>query len=354
MKNKVNVSRRSFLKTSSIGLGAGLAATSGFSCTSSNAAGRNKSPREVCLASVDLRGLWPEKTIESRIKRIIERMEDVTGLNPDVICIPELYNTMWVNEEKTLAELAEDEKAPGTATSVIADFAKKHNCYVTCPTITKNEGHYYNSSLLIDRKGNIAGVYHKIHTVKSETLPGVDYKDGSFTPGALDQPVIDTDFGRVGMQICYDANWSDGWDNLKKNGAEIVLFSSAFPGGRILNYYAWKNGYYIMSATGNDARIIDMSGNDIDTSSTFVRYAWGYANLEKVCTPVWPTRDMLPELFRKYGEKLEIKVWDSTEVITIASRDAGLKVADILREYKIQSNDVLVAETEEVQNKYRL
>ena len=354
MKDKIIVSRRNFLKKTSIGLGAGLAATSGLSCTENDIAGKSKLPREVCLASVDLKGLWPEKTTDARIKGILARMEDVTGLNPDVICLPELFDTMWVQEERTLSEVAEDEKVPGRITSIIAEFARKHNCYITCPIITLSDGHFYNSSLLLDRKGNIAGVYHKIHPVKSEIIPENAYKGGGLTPGALNQPVIETDFGKVGMQICYDANWSDGFENFKKQGAEIILFSSAFPGGRILNYYAWKNGCYILSSTGGDARVIDMSGNDLDTSSTFVRYAWANVNLEKACTPVWPTRDRLPDLFKKYGNKLDIKVWDATDVITIESRDKDLRVADVLKEFEINSNHELVLTTEETQKKYRL
>ena len=76
------------------------------------------------------------------------------------------------------------------------------------------------------------------------------------------------------MQICYDANWTDGWDNLKKKATDMVLFSSAFPGGRMLNYYALRNEYYIISSTGGDARVIDISGNGLDCTSEFVRYAW--------------------------------------------------------------------------------
>jgi beta-ureidopropionase len=353
MKSNTNFSRRNFLINTSIGLGGGIIGSSVLSCRPGLAEGMNKLPREVCLASVDLKGLWPEKTRESRIKSIQARMEDIVGLQPDLICLPELFDTIWVEEQKHLGDVAEDEKVAGPVTGIIAEFAKKHHCYVACPVFTKSEGHFYNSSLLIDRNGKIAGVYHKIHPVKTEVLPDQAYQGGGITPGALDQPVIETDFGKVGMLICYDANWQDGWDNLKKKGAEIILFSSAFPGGRILNYYAWRNGCYIVSSTGGDARVIDMSGNDLDASSNFVRYAWAHVNLEKANTPTWPTRDKLPELFNKYGNRLAIKVWDDTDVITIESRDPGLKVNDVLKESGIQSNEELLATTEEIQNKYR-
>src|SRR6266496_3810913 len=124
MSNKKNVSRRNFIKNSSLGLGVGMVGASIPATITSNpsaitanpstgayaGAGIKKLPREVCVASVDLKGLWPDTTRESRIKRILERMEEVTGMQPDLVCLPEMFDTSWVEEEKTLSELAEDEK----------------------------------------------------------------------------------------------------------------------------------------------------------------------------------------------------------------------------------------------------
>lgn len=353
MQNKKSASRREFLKQSSLGLGAGITGVSVSGSKNIPDTDAKKLPREITVVGVDLVGLWPDTTTESRIKRMLARMEDIAGLQPDVVCLPELFDTMWVREQKNLADVAEDESDPGPVTSVVAAFAKKHSCYVVCPILTKKDGHFYNSSLLLDRKGKIAGVYHKIHPVKTEIFPDQAFKGGGVIPGALDQPVIQTDFGKVGMQICYDANWSDGWDNLKKQGTEIVFFSSAFPGGRMLNHYALRNDAYIVSSTGGDARVIDMSGNDLDVSSEFVRYAWRKINLEKVNVTTWPTRDRLPDVFSKYGTRLGIKVWGNTGVITIESRDATLKVADVLKEFKIPTYAELLKNETDVQNKYR-
>jgi len=359
MNNKKNASRRNFIKNSSLAFGLGIGSTAIPSITKASPRtpdhgnGIKKLPREVCVASVDLKELWPDTTRESRIKRILERMEEVVGMNPDIICLPELFDTSWVEEEKPLGELAEDEKIPGPVTNRIAAFAKKNNCYVVCPLFTKKDGNFYNSSLLLDRKGSIAGVYHKTHPTKTEIYPDQAFKGGGTVPGALDQPIIETDFGKVGMQICYDANWTDGWDNLKKKGADIVLFSSQFPGGRMLNYYALRNSYYIVSSTGGDARIIDTSGNTLEATTEFVRYVWATINLEKVNVSTWPTNQRLPDLFKKYGDKIDIKVWNTTDVITIESRDPKLKVLNVLQEFDIPTYAADLKNEAEVQNKYR-
>jgi beta-ureidopropionase len=355
MKNINGVSRRNFIRQTSAGLGAGLVGLSIPGCASTVPSEGKKMARKVSVASIDLKGLWPEKTREARIKRMLERMQEVTGYKPDIICLPELVDTSWVDEHTTLSEIAEDEKIPGPVTGRFAEFAKKNNCYVACPVYTKKDGNFYNSCLLIDRKGNIAGAYNKMHPVKDEILTGKPGAESiGILPGALDQPVIETDFGKVGIQICYDANWQDGWENYKKQGAEIMLFSSQFPGGRMLNYLAWRYSCYIISSTGSDARIVDMSGNDLHSSSTFVRYTWADINLEKLNADTWPTNGRLPDLFNKYGSSLAIKVFDNTGVITIESLDPKVKVKDVLKEFEILTIDESVMASEIVQNKYRL
>jgi hypothetical protein len=212
---------------------------------------------------------------------------------------------------------------------------------------------FFNSSILLDRKGAIVGVYHKIHPVKSEILINGKFGEG-ISAGRLNQPVFQTDIGKIGMQICYDAYWTDGWDNLKKQGAEIIVFSSAFPAGRILNHYALENQCYVISSTGGDARIIDMSGNDLHSSSTFVRYAWATINLEKINVSTWPTNGHLPRLFKKYGDKLGIKVWDANDVITIESHDPNLRVAELLKEFNIIPYAEELRIADELQKKTRL
>ena len=94
MQKHENASRRKFLKQSTLGIGAGVVSLPAFGSRTP----KNKLPREVTLVSIDLVGLWPHQTTESRIKRMMERMEDIAGLQPDVVCLPELFDTIWVRE----------------------------------------------------------------------------------------------------------------------------------------------------------------------------------------------------------------------------------------------------------------
>ncbi|MFC1558440.1 carbon-nitrogen hydrolase family protein [candidate division KSB1 bacterium] len=230
----------------------------------------------------------------------------------------------------------------------MAEVAKKQNCYIVCPIITKKEGRVYNSSILIDRKGEIAGIYHKVHPTDGEVLRA------GITPGEIKPPVFKTDFGTIGMQICYDGDFFDSWGHLKKQGAEIVLFSSQAPFRDILRYHAWMNHYYITASTGEYARIIDISGDIISDSGSLKRWVCAPVNLEKVLIHTWSYLNRLEDIRKKYRKRINIKILHDENWATIESLDAGIQVNDILEEYEIPTYDKYIRENEEIQNKYRV
>ncbi|MEI6047290.1 MAG: carbon-nitrogen hydrolase family protein [Bacteroidota bacterium] len=314
----------------------------------------NRLPREVWVAGISLKGLWPEQTIEKRIKDILVRMESVLAFEPDIICLPETFQISWVNEIKTLEEIAEDETTAGPVTSSIAEVAKRHNCYIICPVVTKKEGRYYNSSILINRQGKIDGIYHKIHPTDTEVIPETYYKGGGMTPGVLKPPVFKTDFGTIGMQICMDASWFGNWSSLKENGAEIVFFPSQGPFGDTLVHHAWLNHYYIVSGTGEDARIIDITGDIVASDGEFARWVCAPVNLEKVFIHIWPQVLRFDDIQKKYGRKIRFRIYHTENWATLESLDPDIKVNDILKEYDIPTYDEQIKEATGIQLKYRL
>ncbi len=283
-------------------------------------------------------------------------MEKAAAYQPDIICLPETFNRLFVEEESTYNDIAEDENSPGPVTSRLGEFAKLNSCYVICPIVTKKEEKFYNSAVLIDRMGSIMGIYHKAHPVDTETQEGE-----GIIPGPIRPPVFETDFGKIGMQICFDAYWFESWDYMKEDGAEIIFFPSAFPGGKMLSHHAWKNNYYIVSSTGDDARIIDITGMDIDSSSFQIGYTWASLNLEKEYVPTFPGKYRIPDIQKKYGDRIEIKVFrdigggarSGAGHITLESHDPDLFVRDILNEYEIPVHREELKEAEEYQARYR-
>lgn len=315
---------------------------------------QNRLPREVWAAAISLKGLWPEQTIEKRMKAVLERMESVYALEPDVIVLPETIQTSWVTESKTLDQIAEDEHQPGHITSILAGVAKQHNCYITCPIVTKKDGQFFNSSILLNRMGQVDGVFHKVRPTATEIIPGKYYQGGGVTPGPLRPPVFKTDFGTVGMQICADASWSENWQSLKHDGAEMVLFPSQGPYSNTLSDHAWFNHYYIISATGEDARIIDISGDVLASDGEFARWVCAPVNLEKVLLHIWPQTLKFKDIQKKYGRKVRFQVFHLENWATLESLDPDIKIKDILKEYDLPTYDEQITEATQIQQKHRI
>ena len=313
----------------------------------------NRLPREVWVAGISLKGLWPTETMEKRMKDILERMEKVYAFEPDIICLPETVNISWVDESVTLQEVAEDETTPGPITSMLAEVAKRQNCYITCPIVTKKDGHFYNSTIMLNRLGKTEGIYHKAHPTSTEVIPEVYYKGGGVTPGSVKPGVFKTDFGTIGIQICFDAEWTDSWHSLKEGGAEIVCFSSQGPFLDKLRNHAWINHYYIVGATGEDSQIIDMTGDVIASDGEFARWVCAPVNLEKEFLHIWPHTLKFDDIRKKYGRKIHFEIYHPENWATLESLDPDVKVKDILKEYEIPTYEEQITEATGIQNKYR-
>ena len=315
----------------------------------------NRLPREVWVAGISLKGLWPVATVKQRMKDVLERMEHVYPFEPDIICLPETINLSWVNEEPALSDVAEEENTQGPVTAMIANEAKKQKCYIICPTITKKDGHFYNSAILINREGKTQGVFHKVHPVSTEIISGQYYKKSKgVTPGPIKAPVYETDFGRVGMQICFDANWTESWKSLSTDGAELVGFPSQGPFTYTLRNHAWMNQYAIVSATGEDAQIVDKTGDSLALDGEFARWVCAPVNLEKEIVQIWPQVLKFKDIQKKYGRKLHIKIYHEENWASFESLDPDVKIKDVLKEYDIPTFEEQIREATALQEKYRV
>lgn len=310
----------------------------GFLHTSANAgkpdAEQNKRlPREVWIATLTQYHLTGN-SVDELIANSVKAMESVACYRPDIICLPETFHVVGVPDAGTLSAKTVEEPI-GHLTQPLADFAKKNRCYVIAPVYTVEKGKYYNTAVLIDRNGKLVGVYHKIRPTEGEIN-----KTG-LTPGPIDPPVFDTDFGRIGIQICFDIEWADGWRRLKEKGAEMVFWPSAFGGGRKINHMAWHNQYPVISSTRKGtSKICDVTGDPIAESGQYSR--WGVCapiNLEKAIIHSWPYAYRFPDIHAKYGDRVRTYTLHEEEISVLESRSPDLRVADIMKEFEIPTYD---------------
>lgn len=346
MTDEKNLSRRSFLKKSAA-VGLGMVGTSGLAVASHGRtkpiARSDRLPREVWIASVSLEGL-EAKTSEEMINKVLKRMEETAPYQPDIVCLPEVFPFMKLSKRPPLSECAE--VPPGPITKRFADYAKKYRCYVVCPLYTKEKDRFYNSAVVINRDGIVVGESRKIRPTVTEMERGI-------SPGPLKPPVFNTDFGRIGVQICFDVNWREGWQYLQQSGSEIIFWPSAFVGGRMLNAYAWIHQCYIVTSTRPDpTRIIDITGDDLATSGRFKHWVCTPINLEKAFIHLWPYVQSFDALRAKYGRQLKVTIYGHEEWATIESLSPDLRVSDVLQEFGIATHKEHISQAQKMQEKY--
>jgi len=332
-----NANRRQFLHRASLGVGAGLASQTVQAVPAPVETGR-RLPREVWVAAVSQEGM-PGGTPDAVTGMLIERMEEIAPMKPDIICLPELASFSNLGGGRSEVERVA-EKPPGPFSSRFADFAHKHRCYVFCGLYTRDSDRYYNAMVLLDRQGQVSGEYRKMHPTEGEMKKGV-------SPGPSEPPVFETDFGKIGGQICFDIEWQDGWEKLQKAGAEIVFWPSAFGGGQKLNMLANLNRYVVVSSTQKGAsRVCDISGETLALTGRWDRSLCIPVNLEKVFIHTWPYAERFGDMRKKYGQDIRIVTFHDEEWTIIESRAPDVSVAEVLQEYDIRTYEQMIRDAD--------
>lgn len=167
-------------------------------------------PRRVRLATVYDEPPY-RSTPEQNRKFYAQKIEDAGKLGVDLLCLGE--GVTLVSTGKRYADVAEP--VPGPTSQALGEAARKSRLYVVAGIYEREGPLIYNTALLIDRDGNVAGKYRKTHLPETEV-------NGGLTPGST-YPVFRTDFGTVGIEICYDYAFPEVTRNLALEGAEIVL-----------------------------------------------------------------------------------------------------------------------------------
>ena len=184
------------------------------------------------------------------LERIAELVDAEGSLGADIIALPE---TCRGQDHGTR------ESSGGATVSALAPLAKKHRTYIACPIDRQDGDRRLNSAVLIDRRGEIVCVYDKLYPFQPQEWairPPVQPGDSV--------AVCSADFGRVGLAICYDVNWPHIWRGLSQQGAELVIWPSAYSAGRSLQAHAINYNYYIVSSTWiPDCRVYDIDGEQL-------------------------------------------------------------------------------------------
>ena len=195
-------------------------------------------------------GESPE-TIRDRMNEAhLPLIDEAGGKGVQVLCLQEVFNQPYFCPSQDVKWYGAAEKVPdGPTVKLMQDYAKKHSMVIVVPIYEEDiTGVYYNTAAVIDADGSYLGKYRKSH------IPQVAgfYEKFFFKPGNSGWPMFQTAYCKLGVYICYDRHFPEGWRALALSGAEYIVNPSATVAG--LSQYLWKleqpasavaNGCYI-------------------------------------------------------------------------------------------------------------
>ncbi|MFG1624821.1 nitrilase-related carbon-nitrogen hydrolase [Kribbella sp. NPDC049227] len=210
---------------------------------------------------------------ESMIKAHEEYARQAAAAGVRVLCFQELFYGPYFCQLQDPKFYEYAESVPGPTTERFAALAKELGMVMVLPVYEQEQpGVLYNTAAVIDADGKYLGKYRKNHIPQVKGF----WEKFYFRPGNLGYPIFDTAVGRIGVYICYDRHFPEGWRALGLAGAKIVFNPSATSRG--LSAYLWKleqpasavaNEYFIgaINRVGIES---DFGDNDFYGTSYFV------------------------------------------------------------------------------------
>ena len=210
---------------------------------------------------------------ESMIAKHEDLARKAAEQGAQIMCFQELFNDAYFCQVQDEKHMESAEPVPdGPTIQRMQKLAKETGMVLIVPIYEKeDDGFLYNTAAVIERDGTYLGKYRKTH------IPHVGgfWEKFYFRPGNMGYPTFDTSVGRIGVYICYDRHFPEGWRALGLNGAKIVFNPSATSRG--LSMYLWNleqpaaavaNEYFI--AAINRVGQEPYGDNDFYGSSYFV------------------------------------------------------------------------------------
>ena len=200
--------------------------------------------------------------VEANRRKVVERIHEAARRSPEMVIFPECALTGYCFE--SLEEAAQfAEHADGPSASVIAEACKQTGAHAVVGFIEEDGSGFYNAAMLIG-PGGLVGSYRKVH------LPYLGV-DRFLTPGDRPFEVFNLPFGRVGVNICYDASFPEAARALKLLGAELVILPTNWPGG------AWRTAEFVVNTRAHENHFNFAAVNRVGTER-----GWKFIGRSKV------------------------------------------------------------------------
>lgn len=179
-------------------------------------------PREVTVGLVQMHS---GDDIDKNLQQGLKGIREAAAKGAQIIALPELFRAPYFCQKKDDKFFALAEPFPGPTLDALTAVAKELQVVVITSIYEKAEEKYFNTAVVIDADGSLAGKYRKIH-IPDDPEHGYD-EAYYFSKGDLGVGVFQTRYARVAPQICYDQWFPEGARMAGLQGAEILFYPTA-------------------------------------------------------------------------------------------------------------------------------
>ena len=157
------------------------------------------------------------------VKTYLEKIKDE---NPDFVILPEMFCCPYQTENFPIYA----EKEGGPVWQQLSGYAKQYGIYLIGGSMPEKdaEGNVYNTSYIFDREGKQIGKHRKVHLFDIDVKGGQTFKESDTLTAGDSNTVFDTEFGKMGVMLCFDIRFPELSRMMVNDGARIVFVPAAF------------------------------------------------------------------------------------------------------------------------------
>lgn len=161
------------------------------------------------------------ENIENAKKLIIEAAEN----GADVVVLPEIFNSPYDNS----CFIKYAEEFPGETSIEMMKIARTCSIVLIAGSIPEKDGEYiFNTSYVYNKAGEPIGRHRKVHLFDIDIKGGQYFKESDVLTAGEDFTVVDTEYGKIGVGICYDIRFPEYFRIISQMGAELAVLPAAF------------------------------------------------------------------------------------------------------------------------------
>jgi len=304
---------------------------------------RMKKKGFVTIATIGARPITVKADAEPQ--RVVERViahwrglfARVLPDRPDLIVVPEACDRPSGPSPDKLKQYYLVRK--NQVQDFFAEVARDNDCYIVYSAKRPMpDGTWRNSSVMIDRQGDVAGIYNKNH-------PTIGEIDKRILCGKEAQ-VIECDFGRVALAICFDLNFDQLRLKYVKAKPDLIVFSSMYHGGLMQQYWAYSCRSHFVGAIAGRAtpsQIRNPLGNVIASNTNYFDCAVAKVNLDCALVHLDENWGRLRAMKAKYGPKVKITDPGLLGAVLIASEHETISIEEMIEEFQLERLDDYLA-----------